>query len=675
MDHPLPTPQESSLAAPSASRAAGRIVLVALVFFGGVAASPAEPGASGPTPLDQLAAAILNNDLATANRLINGPTPDAAPEDWAAIAAQARRIIDWPTAVCASFQADIGKPVSITSSRGTASGTVASVGANEIRLRVPVENGFVGRTVSVLTLADPDRDSRLVGYSDEEKMIITALVFLRSGRTSEATEALQNAAASPLAPHLLATLQRIQFAELEEEATSALRRLLDQAGFGDAREPNNQLLAAIRTQAFGPVAAPVIQKLAADFTARFGLTHVAYEWAAITAALATIGPRPQVLEETEVEKAIAALKTKNRIEGDLLAFPEIHGGRVDLILSGNERLKDISGLEKLPVRDLDLTGTGVRSLLPLKSMPLERLILDGTPITSLRGIEGCPIRSLSMTNTAISDLKPLKGAPLESANLNRSQVRSLAGLEGAPLSDLNISETPVSDIKALAGAPLTNLNASVCAALTDIRPLASSPLQYLYLWGSGVFDFRPIAKMPLRVLHCMRLEDLGLLAEAPLEWLIISYSGLTDLRPLGGKPITSLSLTYCPKLSDLSPLRGMPLVTLDLTDCPKINDLAPLQGMPLTTLVIDGTSLDDKDMAAIADALPNLVTLFMARCKKINSLDFLISLKSLAAVSLPPGVNAVPALEKHPSITAIYENGVPIDVKEYIASHGGGTGK
>ncbi len=675
MDHPLPKPPASLFLVHFRCGALSRLGLVAMLLCGGHPARPAEHEESGPKPQDQLAAAILNNDLATANKLIDGPRPDAAPEDWAMIAAQARRIIDWPTAVCASFQADIGKPVSVTSSRGTASGTVASVGANEIRLRVPVDNGFVGRAVNVLTLAAPDRDSRLAGYSDEEKMIITALVFLRSGRTSEATEALQKAAASPMAPHILATLQRIQFAELEEEATSALRRLLEQAGFGDKREPDDQLLTAIRTQAFGPVAAPVIQKQAADFTARFGLTHVAYEWAAITAALATIGPRPQVLEETEVEKAIAALKTKNRIEGDLLAFPEIHGGRVDLILSGNERLKDISGLEKLPVRDLDLTGTGVRSLLPLKSMPLERLILDGTPITSLRGIEGCPIRSLSMTNTAVTDLKPLKGTPLESANLNRSQVRSLAGLEGAPLSDLNISETPVSDIKALAGAPLTNLNASVCGALTDIRPLASSPLQYLYLWGSSVSDFRPLAKMPLRTLHCTRLEDLGLLAEAPLESLIISYSALTDLLPLAGKPITSLSLTYCPKLSDLSPLRGLPLVTLDLTDCPKINDLSPVKGMPLTTLVIDGTSLDDKDMAAIADALPNLVTLFMARCKKINSLDFLLSFKSLAAVSLPPGVNAVPALEKHPSITTIYENGVPIDVKAYIASHGGGSGK
>lgn len=674
MVHPFLTPPASDFLVAFAFRVLRPLGAVALMLCGGASAMSAEHEESGPRPPDQLAAAILNNDLATARRLIDEPTPEAAPEDWAAVTAQARRIIDWPVAVCASFQAEIGKPVAINFSRGTTSGTVASVGANEIRLRVPVDNGFVGRTINVLTLAAPDRDSRLAGYSDEEKAIIAALDLLRSGKAGEATEALQKAPASPLAPHLLATLQRIQFAELEEEATSALRRLLDQAGFGDAREPNDRLLTAIRSKAFGPVAAPAIQKLAADYTARFGLTHVAYEWAAITAALATIGPRPQVLEETEVEKAIAALKAKNRIEAELLAFPEIHGGRVDLILAGNEKLKDLSGIEKLPVRDLDLTGTGVRSLLPLKSMPLESLILDGAPLTSLRGIEGCPIRSLSMTNTAITDLRPLKGAPLESANFNRSQIRSLAGLEGAPLSDMNISETPVSDIQSLAGAPLTNLNASVCGALTDIRPLANSPLQYLYLWASGVFDFRPIAKMPLRVFHCMRLEQLGLLAEAPLEWLIISYSDLTDLRPIGGKPITSLSLTFCPKLSDLSPLRGMPLVTLDLTDCPRVNDLTPLQGMPLTTLVIDGTSLDDKDMAAIADALPNLVTLFMARCKKINSLEFLLSLKSLSAVSLPPGVNAVPVLEKHPSITAIYENGVAVDVKEYIATHGGGRG-
>lgn len=664
-----PRPSSSPRLAAPVSRACIAVLLLAARLTS-IAQDTENPG---PRPADELANAILNNDTATARRLIDGPAPDGAPEDWATLAAQARRILDWPSAVCASFNADVGKAVTVTSNRGTLSGTIASVGANELRLRVPVENGFVGRTVNVLTLAAPDRDGRLAGYSDDEKTIIGALGFLRTGRAAEATAALQKAPASPLAVHLLATLQRIQFAALEEEALTALRRLLDQAGFGDAKEPGDPLLTAIRSKAFGPVAAPAIQKLAADFTARFGLTHVAYDWAAITAALATIGPRPQVLEEASVDKAIAALKSANRIEGDLLAFPEIHGGRVDLILSGNERLKDIAPLEKLPVRDLDLTGTGVRSLLPLKSMPLERLVLDGTPLTSLRGIEGCPIRSLSMTNTAITDLKPLKGAPLESANFNRSQIRSLAGLEGAPLSDLNISETPVSDIKALAGAPLTNLNATICGALTDIRPLANSPLQYLYLWGTSVSEFRPLAKMPLRILTCMRLEDLRPLEAAPLEFLIISYSALTDLRPLGGKQITSLSLTGCQKLSDLSPLRGMPLATLDLTDCPKITDLAPLRGMPLTTLVLDGTSVDDKQMASIADGVPNLLTLFMARCKRINSLDFLLSLKSLSAVSLPPGVSAVPVLEKHPAISAIYENGLPIDKKDYIATHGGGT--
>lgn len=647
---------------------------IALVIFA-LPATAADPMLPQAGPASRLANALLANDIEAARGLIDGPPPDAAPADWVAVAAQATRILDWPTAVCDSFREEVGEKVSMASSRGTIAGTVAGVSGNEVRLRIPIGKGFVEESVNVFALTPAERDRRLKGYTAAEREIVAALGAARANKSEEAAEILRKVSGAPLAVHLLAALQSAHSDTLEREAERALRQLLDRAGFGSERAPSDQLLDAIRGKEFGATVAPMIREQAAGFTNRFSQTQAANSWAKICAALAAANMRSRSLDDAEVAEAIAALKIKNPGDGDLKVGHVIRDGKVELNLSGNAKLKDLSPLEKLPICDLDLTGTGVRSLVPLKSMPLERLVLDGTPLASLRGIEGCPLRTISLTNTAIADLRPLKGAPLDSVNLYRSKIKSLSGLEGAPLSDLNITETSIADLQPLAGAPLTNLNATSCVSLVDIRPIANAPLQSLYLFGSSVSDFRPIAQMPLKTLHCMRLADLSVLATAPLEWLLIYYSPVTDLRPLAGKQITTLNIDYCPDLSDLSPLAGIPLATLDLTACPKVDNLAPLRGSSLTTLVLDGTSVDDDDMAVIRDGLPNLVTLFLNGCKKVNDLQFLLSLKSLSAVSLPPGINAIPVLEKHPAIAAIYENGLAIPVKEYIASHGGKKGE
>ncbi|HPA19850.1 MAG TPA: hypothetical protein PLU30_19020 [Verrucomicrobiae bacterium] len=652
-----------------------RVACLGTMMCGLWSSPAAEPVRMGQDPLDRLAKALLDNDTDAAQKLANDPRPDGAPLDWKAIAAQALRILKWPTVVGDSFREDVGKTVMIVSPRGTFAATVAGVTGNEVRLRVSAGKGFVEETLNVATLTEVERARRLKGYTETEKVIVEALDALRAGLVDEATETLRNVADAPLAAHLLASLQSAQSESLERDAERALRQLLDKAGFGSERAPTDQLLDAVQGKEFGASLAPVLREQATVFTNRFSQTKVANTWALIAAALAEAGIRSRRTGDADVATAIDALKRKNSIDGTLKAGHLIRDGKVELDLSGNARLKDLSPLEKLPICDLDLTGTGVRSLVPLKAMPLERLILDGTPVESLRGIEGCPLRTLSLTNAAITDLRAIKGAPLESLNLYRSRIKTLAGLEGAPLKDLTIAETLIADLKPLTGTPLTNLNASACAALIDIRPLSRAPLQSLYLWGSNVSDYRPLAEMPLKILHCMYLADLSPLATAPLDWLIISTSTLTDLRPLAKKQITVLAFNYCPALSDLSPLAGMPLISLDLTGCPRVNDLSSLRGMPLTTLLLDGTSAGNDDMAMVRDSLPNLVTLFLNGCRKVNDLQFLLSLKSLSAVSLPPGVNAIPVLEKHAAIATVYENGLPIPVKEYIASHSGKRGE
>lgn len=648
----------------------------AVVLFSPLAlAAAADEAQPPPDPVASLAAALAANDRDAVRNLIIGHAPAGAPATWPAIAAMARRILDWQSAVRDSFQEDIGKRVMVVSPTGAFAATVTGVNASEVRLRVFAKKGFEEQTLSFVTLTAAERERRLVGYTDAEKAIIAALSAVRSDLFDEAGEILAKIDGGPLAAALAATVAGTHAQALEREAEQALRQMLDGAGFGAEQVPDDSLLLAVQAKQFGARLAPALRAQALAFTNRFSATQVGMAWARIVGAFCTAGTSSGPVDDADVTAAIAELKKKNPAEGNLQAGHIIHDGKVELDLSGNAKLKDIAPLEKIRICDLDLTGTGVRSLAALRSMPLERLILDGAPLQSLHGIEGCPVRTLSLTNAAVTDIRAIRGAPLESVNLYRSKIKSLAGLEGAPLKDLIVAETLVSDLKPLTGAPLTNFNANACPAIVDLRPLAGAPLESLYLWGASVSDFRPLARMPLKILHCTLISDLSVLAETPLEWLIISSSPVSDLRPLAKKPIAMLSFTYCPEIQDLSPLRGMPLTSLDLTGCPKVNDLSPLRGMPLTALLLDGTAVDDNDMAVIGDGLPDLGTLFLSGCKKVNDLKFLLSLKSLSAVSLPPGINALRVLEKHAAIAVVYENGIAIPVKEYIASRGGRAAK
>lgn len=633
--------------------------------------SAADPVVPPPDPIETLSAALLTGNDDTVRDLVAGPLPAAAPGNWRAIAAMAGRVIDWQSAVAKSFQEDMGKTVMVVSPTGSFTATVTGVNPREVRLRVFAQKGFEEQSLSFVNLTAIERERRLAGYTDEEKAVIAALSAVRSGLFQEAGDRLAEFGDSPLVAILISSIQRMQSDALEREADQNLRQLLDRAGLAAEVTPDERLLNIVRTRQFGARQAPDIREHATSFTNRFSQTQVGIAWSNLVELLCGAGLHPGIQDDANVAAAIAELQKKNASQENLQAGHIIHDGKLELDLSGNTRLKDISPLEKLRICDLDLTATGVRSLTSLRSMPLERLVLDGTQLQSLNRVQGCPLHTLSLTNAEIADLRPLKGAPLASINLYRSKVKSLAGLEGAPLKDVTIAETYVSDLKPLAGAPLTNLNASACPAVVDLRPLAGAPLESLYLFGTSVSDFRPLDRMPLKVLHCTLLADLSPLGESPLEWLVISGAQLSDLRPLRGKQITMLTLSFCPNLSDLSPLRGMPLTTLDLTGCPKISDLSPLREMPLTTLVIDGTSVDDDDTAIVGQTMPNLSTLFMSGCKKINDLTFLLSLKSLSAVSLPPGVNAVPVLQKHAAIAVVYENGVAVPVKDYIASKTG----
>ena len=283
--------------------------------------------------------------------------------------------------------------------------------------------------------------------------------------------------------------------------------------------------------------------------------------------------------------------------------------------------RSISTLTAL--ESLDLTGTPVRDLTPLRGLTaLENLNLNGTQVSHLTPLRGLTaLRFLNLGGTKVGDLTPLRGLEaLETLVLSGTQVSNLTPLSGltaleslyltgTPVSDLtplrglealetlDLTGTPVIDLTPLSGLPaLTNLGLTG-TQVSDLTPLAGlTALEELHLWNTRVEDVEPLRNLTsLRVLALggTRVRELsGLSGLRGLKSLHLWNTQVRDLRPLAGlKELQSLDLRDTP-VEDLRPLEGLEkLKTLQLHRT-RLRDLEPLARLPgLKRLELNGSRL------------------------------------------------------------------------------------
>jgi len=172
---------------------------------------------------------------------------------------------------------------------------------------------------------------------------------------------------------------------------------------------------------------------------------------------------------------------------------------------------------------MQLTGTGITELSPLKWMGLQGLDLRGLPISDLEQLKGLPLKELYLEGTKVEDLAPLQGMKLFRLYLKNMHVRDLAPLRGMPLMTLNLYGTEVRDLSPLRGMPLQYLWLNM-TSVSDISPISGSPLLSLTLHKTGVGDLSPLAGSNLQRLH---------IGETPV----------TDLTPIRGLALTRLVFT------------------------------------------------------------------------------------------------------------------------------------
>ena len=150
------------------------------------------------------------------------------------------------------------------------------------------------------------------------------------------------------------------------------------------------------------------------------------------------------------------------------------------------------------VRSLDLSGTQVANLEPLKGLSsLQSLNLERTQVANLEPLKGLSsLQSLNLERTQVANLEPLKGlSSLQSLNLWGTQVANLEPLKGlsSSLQSLNLSGTQVANLEPLKGlSSLQSLNLWE-TQVVNLEPLKGlSSLQSLNLSGTQVANLEPL---------------------------------------------------------------------------------------------------------------------------------------------------------------------------------------
>ncbi len=200
-------------------------------------------------------------------------------------------------------------------------------------------------------------------------------------------------------------------------------------------------------------------------------------------------------------------------------------GTLELDLRGT-KIADLSPLRGMPLERLDISECSeVRSIDVLKDMPLRELNLEGTGVTSLEPLAGVrTLEDLRFSSTTVADLTPLHGLPLRKLEFAGTKVMNLSALKGMPLTALNIGNTRVTDLSPLIGMPLKQLECSY-TPVGDCMPLATLPLERLILRGVPIGNLVFVRDLPLKVLDlggAPKVIDLGALRNVKtLEVLVL----------------------------------------------------------------------------------------------------------------------------------------------------------
>jgi internalin A len=209
-------------------------------------------------------------------------------------------------------------------------------------------------------------------------------------------------------------------------------------------------------------------------------------------------------------------------------------------LGANERAKfRVSGND---IVRAELFQSGIRSIEPLRGVPLEYLDLGMTDVTDLSPLASMPLRELILENTPVADISVLKGMKLEGIKLQNTKVTDLSALKGMPIRELNLMGVPVQDLAQFSEMPLSTLWVPQ-TQVSDLSPIAGCRLASLDIQNTKVSSLEPLRGM------------------TSLERLNIADTEVTDVTPLKDLQLQRLTLTPSRITAGMEVLRSMKTLT------------------------------------------------------------------------------------------------------------------
>ncbi|MCM8539611.1 MAG: protein kinase [Lentisphaeraceae bacterium] len=98
---------------------------------------------------------------------------------------------------------------------------------------------------------------------------------------------------------------------------------------------------------------------------------------------------------------------------------------LQLSITNNSELTSAEALDGLPIKNLDLSNTGIQSLDFTKHMPLNKLDISGTTIHNLSPLEHLPLQELNLNKTPVTDVSSIMKLPLKTIHLGSVKVSPL----------------------------------------------------------------------------------------------------------------------------------------------------------------------------------------------------------------------------------------------------------
>jgi internalin A len=313
------------------------------------------------------------------------------------------------------------------------------------------------------------------------------------------------------------------------------------------------------------------------------------------------------------------------------------------------------------VRSLDLSGTNVENLEPLKPLIAVRsLDLSGTKVENIQPLEGLTaLQSLNLSQTRVRGLEPLKGlTALQSLNLRNTMVENiellkrLTGLRLLDLSWIHVEDfEPLKGLTALRTLILSGSNLGNLELLRGLTTLQSLDLSWTDV--GNLEPLRSLTELQSLDLRGNKVETLelikGLTALGSLELQRTTVANIEPLEHLTTLRALGLRET---QVENLEPLKGLTaLQALNLRGT-KVEILEPLRGLTaLQWLDLSGTKVENLEPLKGLTALWFLDLSF----KRIESLEPLKGLTALQELSLVgTKVENLEAIEDLPKLRKLY---------------------